>query len=72
VPSVHLVINKMPDVYDFAQVRSLVEEKYRCPVAAILPHSEEMMTLASQGIFVLHYPDHPISREIKTLVDLSV
>lgn len=69
VPSVHLVINKMPEVYDFEKVRGQVESKYRCPVAAILPHSEEMMSLASQGIFVLHYPDHAISREIKTLVE---
>lgn len=69
VPNMQLVINKMPDVYDFRQVRSLVEEKYRCPVAAILPHSEKMMTLASQDIFVLRYPDHPISQQINALVD---
>ena len=69
VPSMHLIINKMPDVYDFGQVRNLVEQKYRCSVAAILPHSEEMMGLASRGIFALHYPDHAISKEISALVD---
>jgi hypothetical protein len=30
-------------------------------VAGIIPHSEEMMTLASAGIFVLKYPDHPVT-----------
>ena len=32
-----------------------------CPVAAVLPHSDEMMNLASEGIFVLRYPDHPMT-----------
>ncbi|MCL4265924.1 MAG: MinD/ParA family protein [Anaerolineae bacterium] len=69
VPDMRLIINKMPDVYDFNQVRELVQSKYRCAVAAILPHTDEMMTLASQDIFVLRYPDHRISQEIKALVD---
>jgi len=34
-------------------------------VAAVLPHSEEMMELASSGIFVLRYPDHPITLALK-------
>lgn len=69
VPDMRLIVNKMPEVYDFNQVRELVESKYRCAVAAILPHTDEMMTLASQDIFVLRYPDHRISQEIKALVD---
>ncbi|NJN53982.1 MAG: hypothetical protein HC804_04020 [Anaerolineae bacterium] len=64
-----LVINKMPEIYDFNQVRDLVQSKYRCGVAAILPHAEEMMSLASQDIFYLRYPDHRISQEIKAMVD---
>jgi septum site-determining protein MinD len=69
VPDMRLVINKMPEVYEFKQVRELVESKYRCPVAAILPHADEMMTLASRDIFVLRYPEHRISQEIRTLVE---
>jgi len=72
VPDMRLVINKMPDVYNFDQVRALVESKYRCPVAAILPHADEMMTLASQDIFVLRYPDHRISQEIFSLVNTFI
>jgi hypothetical protein len=30
-------------------------------VAAVLPHADEMMTLASSDIFVLRYPDHPLT-----------
>jgi hypothetical protein len=42
-------------------------------VAAVLPQSDEMMALASAGIFALRYPDHPITAAFKqvavTLVD---
>lgn len=69
VPDMRLIINKMPTVYDFKQVRELVESKYRCAVAAILPHSDEMMSLGSQEVFVLRYPDHAITSEIRALVD---
>jgi hypothetical protein len=35
---------------------------------AVLPHSEEMMALASGHIFTLHYPDHPLTSALKGLV----
>ena len=50
VPKLMLVVNKMPQVFDFDDVRKRVEESYQCKVAAILPHSDEMMALASAWI----------------------
>jgi MinD-like ATPase involved in chromosome partitioning or flagellar assembly len=44
-----------------------VAQTYRCPVAAVLPHSDEMMKLASDGIFVLRYPDHPLTARLREL-----
>ncbi len=38
-----------------------MEQAYGCEVAAVLPHSDEMMNLASEGIFCLRYPDHPLT-----------
>ena len=32
-----------------------MQQTYNCEVAAVLPHSEDMMTLASSGIFALVY-----------------
>ena len=61
VPRLLLVVNKTPAVLDPESVRTNVERAYGCEVAAVLPHSDEMMTLASEGIFVLRYPDHPLS-----------
>ncbi len=65
VPNMVLVVNKVPTVFDFAEVKARVEQTYSCQVAAVLPHSDEMMTLASAGVFVLHYPDHPVTTEFK-------
>ena len=70
VPNLMLVVNKMPQVFDFDDVQSRVEESYKCPVAAILPHSDEMMALASSGIFSLQYPDHPVAKGFKKIVAL--
>lgn len=62
VPRMMLIVNKTPTVFSFDDVQKRVEETYNCEVAAVLPHSDEMMALASSGIFVLKYPDHEITR----------
>lgn len=67
VPRMVLVVNKVPSVFNTAEVKERVEKTYNCEVAAVLPHSEEMMTLASSGVFVLRYPDHPITLQYKAL-----
>lgn len=61
VPRLMLVVNKMPTQYNPADVQARVEKTYSCEVAAVLPHSDDMMTLASAGIFVARYPDHPLT-----------
>ena len=35
----------------------------------MLPHSDQMMTLASSSVFVLEYPEHLISTQLRGLVD---
>ena len=65
VPQMVLLVNKVPTTFDFEEVKTRVEETYNCEVAAVLPHSDEMMALASAGVFVLHYPDHIVTSELK-------
>lgn len=62
VPRMVLILNKVPQVYDVEQVKEQVAQTYETEVAAVVPHSDEMMTLASRGIFAIHYPDHPITK----------
>jgi len=64
VPQMYLLMNKVPDLFDRAVTIEKAQTAFACPVIGILPHSNEMMMLASDGIFVRKYPDHPITREI--------
>ena len=61
VPLMLLVVNKTPQVFDAKDVKKRVENTFNCEVAAVLPHSDEMMALASEGIFVIRYPNHPMT-----------
>ena len=61
VPRIMLLVNKAPDDLDPGAVAARVEQAYGCPVAAVLPHSDDLMRLASEGIFVLRQPAHALS-----------
>jgi septum site-determining protein MinD len=61
VPRMVLVVNKTPEIFDAAEVEARVEKTYDCEVAAVLPHSDELMVLSSEGIFALRHPDHPVT-----------
>lgn len=61
VPRIQLLVNKTPPQLDPDAVRARVEQAYRVPVVAVLPHSDDMMSLASSGLFVVNYPDHPLT-----------
>lgn len=61
VPHMVLVVNKVPSVFSPAEVKATIEKTYKVEVAAVLPHSDEMMALASAGVFAVRYPDHPMS-----------
>jgi MinD-like ATPase involved in chromosome partitioning or flagellar assembly len=67
VPRMVLVVNKVPPIFNEEEVKLRVEQTYNVPVAAIFPHSDEMMILASEGIFVLRFPDHLISQRFRQL-----
>jgi septum site-determining protein MinD len=68
VPRMLLVVNKVPAVFDPAEVKARVERTYECEVGAVLPHSDEMMALASAGIFALRYPHHPVTALLQQVV----
>ncbi len=68
VAELFLLINKLPQSFNATDVKARVEDTYKCPVAAVIPHSEEMMALASSGVFAVKYPDHPVSRMYQDVV----
>jgi MinD-like ATPase involved in chromosome partitioning or flagellar assembly len=69
VPRLLLLVNKTPAAFDSGEVRQRVAATYNCPVVAVLPHADEMMTLASSGIFALQYPAHPLTALYKAVAD---
>lgn len=72
VPRLVLIVNKMPPMFDAATVQAEVEKTYDCPVAAVLPHSDEMMVLGSRTVFVAKYPDHPITARLRQAISMLV
>lgn len=68
VPKMIMVVNKTPQAFDFDDVCTRVQQTYNVKVAAVLPHADEMMTLASSGIFSLKYPDHAITKGLQAVV----
>jgi septum site-determining protein MinD len=62
VENLLLLVNKLPQSFNAAEMKARIEDTYKCPVAAVIPHSEELMALASSGVFALKYPDHPVSK----------
>lgn len=65
VPKMLLIVNKVPAVFSPTDVKARVEKAYSAEVAAVLPHSDELMAMASSEIFSVRYPDHPISLSYK-------
>lgn len=65
VPEMLLVVNKALPAFNFDALQKQVETTYNAPVAGIIPLSEEMVQLASSGIFCLRYCDHPFSQTVK-------
>ncbi|MGH3148691.1 MAG: MinD/ParA family ATP-binding protein [Rubrobacter sp.] len=61
VPRMMLVVNNTPAIFDSGEVLDRVEKTYDCEVAAVLPHSDELMVLSSAGVFSARYPDHEVT-----------
>ncbi len=69
VPKMKILVNKAPESLDPVHLKHLIEETYHCPVIALIPHSDEMMTLASQGVFTVRYSDHPITQMLQEVAE---
>ena len=67
VPNMTLVVNKTPASFDVEAVRRRVQQTYDVESVIVLPHCDEMMTLASGGIFSVSYPEHELTGLYKDL-----
>lgn len=69
VPKMLLVMNKALPSLNFTDLQQQVEKIYNVPVAGIMPLSEDMVQLASKGLFSLRYSQHPITQTIKKITE---
>ncbi|AFZ19676.1 MinD/ParA family ATP-binding protein [Allocoleopsis franciscana] len=60
-----LAINKVLSKLNFDALQQKVEETYNLPVAGIFPLSEDVVQLASEGVFCIKNPDHVVSKEFR-------
>ena len=60
-----LAINKVHSQVNHDALKQKVEDTYTETVAGIFPLSEDMVLLASEGIFCMRYPEHPLSQEFR-------
>ena len=65
VPKMVLVVNNTPPMFDLDEVRVRVEQTYDCQVAAVLPHSPELMELSSGGILAVEQPEHALTAQYR-------
>jgi MinD-like ATPase involved in chromosome partitioning or flagellar assembly len=70
ISNLMLLVNKVPDVFNRKDVKTKIERTYSAEVVGLLPHSDEMMALASEGIFVTRFPDHPITTTLKDVAEI--
>ena len=69
IPEMLIVVNKVPPGMDPTQLRQRVEELYQAEVAALLPMNYEIVRVASGGIFVNRFPDHPMAIALKQVAE---
>ncbi len=65
VPKILIIVNKALKDYNFAQLSQEVESTYNTKVAGILQQSDEVMRMASKGIFAIRYPKHSFSKVVR-------
>jgi MinD-like ATPase involved in chromosome partitioning or flagellar assembly len=72
VSKMALLINKALPEIAVQDLQQQVEALYQVPVLGVLPLAIEVAQLASQGVFCLRYPQHPISITLQGVADRLV
>lgn len=70
VKNLMLLVNKAPTSFDLVALKDRIEKTYSATVAAVIPHSDDLMTLGSSGVFSLRNPDHEVTGKYKHVASL--
>ncbi len=69
VPHLLLMVNKALPKYDFKQIKTEIEEKFRATVSGVLPLTFDMAENASNDLFSLRYPEHEWSKTLRGVAE---
>jgi MinD-like ATPase involved in chromosome partitioning or flagellar assembly len=69
VKNMLLVVNKVLPSLDAEHLKRQIQEIYNVPVGSVLPLSEEMVQMGSEGLFTQVYPNHPYSKGVREVAD---
>jgi MinD-like ATPase involved in chromosome partitioning or flagellar assembly len=72
VPRTLLAINKVYPGLDPQALRQRVEATYGEAVAGVVPLTTEVVQLASEGVFCVRHPDHPVSHEFRQIAQCLI
>jgi len=64
-PKILLLLNKVLPPFDEAELGRTLQKSYGVPMAGVLPLSEDLVRLASSGVFCMHHPDHEVTRTLR-------
>lgn len=67
IPKTLMIVNRVLASLSIQQVKNLVETTYKIPVVGILPNCDDLMLLASRGLFCVRHPDHSFTQEIQAI-----
>ena len=67
-----LAITKVYSSLNVDALKQKVEETYGETVAGLFPLSEDIVQLASEGVFCVNYPEHPVSQEFRKVAQQIV
>jgi len=69
IPEIHLVVNFVTETHGPKAIKTELQQSYGFDVAAILPNSEDMLASSMKDIFVLAFPQHPLTLALQNLVE---
>jgi MinD-like ATPase involved in chromosome partitioning or flagellar assembly len=64
-----LVLNKVLPSVAAGSFIGEVSRTYNAPIVGVLPESPEMLELGSSGLFILCFPHHPLSLELRRVAN---
>lgn len=65
VPSLMLLTNKVSQTFNRSLLEKQISERFGAQIAGLFYENDEMLRLASSGVFCLHYPHHAFTCELQ-------